>query len=151
MDENPHRLSFTPDDPKLAGTLFGQHNRHLRQIEQLTGVRASSQGATAQFEGPAPRVAHALNLLQQLATLVARGYALRAPEIEYAERILSADPRALLADIFLDTIAVSSRNKAIAPKSLAQKAYVDAIRAADVVFGIGPAGTGKPIWPWPWR
>jgi phosphate starvation-inducible PhoH-like protein len=136
-------LSFTPDDHKLAGALFGQQNRHLRQIEQLTGVRVTSQGQTAQLEGPAPNVAHALRLLEQLAILLAKGFTLRAPEIEYAERILSAEPHALLADIFLDTIVVSSRNKAIAPKSLAQKVYVDAIRVADVVFGIGPAGTGK--------
>jgi phosphate starvation-inducible PhoH-like protein len=143
LDENPHRLSFTPDDPRLAGALFGQQNRHLRQIEQLTGVRASSQGATAQLEGPANQLTHAVRLLEQLTTLLAKGFALRAPEIEYADRILVADPQARLVDIFLDTIVVSSRNKAIAPKSLAQKVYVDAIRAADVVFGIGPAGTGK--------
>jgi phosphate starvation-inducible PhoH-like protein len=143
LDGNPHRLSFTPDDPKLAGALFGQQNRHLRQIEQLTGVRASSQGPTAQLEGPASRVMHAARLLEQLTTLLAKGFTLRAPEIEYADRILGADAHACLADIFLDTIVVSSRNKAIAPKSLAQKVYVDAIRAADVVFGIGPAGTGK--------
>ena len=143
MDGNPHRLSFTPDDPKLAGALFGQQNRHLRQIEQLTGVRASSQGPTAQLEGPVSQVLHAARLLEQLTTLLAKGFTLRAPEIEYADRILGADAHARLADIFLDTIIVSSRNKAIAPKSLAQKVYVDAIRAADVVFGIGPAGTGK--------
>lgn len=143
MDENSHRQSFTPDDPKLAGVLFGQQNRHLRQIAQLSGVRVSSHGQTAQFEGAASPVAHAVRMLEELAVLLAKGFALRAPDIEYADRILQADPVACVADIFLDTIAVSSRNKAIAPKTLSQKGYVDAIRGSDVVFGIGPAGTGK--------
>ena len=143
MDENLHRQSFAPDDPKLAGALFGQQNRHLRQIAQLSGVHATSHGQTAQLEGTASQVAHALRMLEELAALLAKGFPLRAPDIEYADRILQADPAARLADIFLDTIAVSARNKVIAPKTLSQKGYVDAIRAADVVFGIGPAGTGK--------
>ncbi|NJC87762.1 MAG: PhoH family protein [Desulfuromonas sp.] len=143
MKDKSLKQSFAPDDPKLAGALFGQQNRHLHQIAQLTGVRASSHGPTAQFEGSAPRVAQAVRLLKELATLLAKGFQFRAPDIEYADRILQTDPDARLADIFLDTIVVSARNKAIAPKSLSQKSYVDAVRAADVVFGIGPAGTGK--------
>jgi phosphate starvation-inducible PhoH-like protein len=143
LDESPHRQSFAPEDPRLAGALFGQQNRHLRQIEQLTGVRTSSNGPVAQLEGTAAGVSHALRLLEELAALLGKGFSLRSPDIEYADRILRADPKARLTEIFLDTVAVSARNKAIAPKSLAQKEYVDAIRAADVVFGIGPAGTGK--------
>jgi phosphate starvation-inducible PhoH-like protein len=84
-----------------------------------------------------------MRLLEELAALLAKGYSLRATEIEYADRILRATPETRLADIFLDTVIVSSRNKAVAPKSLAQKDYVDAIRAGEVTFGIGPAGTGK--------
>ena len=61
----------------------------------------------------------------------------------YAVRILSRDHTANLQDIFLDTVYVSSNRRTITPKSLAQKAYIDAIRNYDIVFGIGPAGTGK--------
>ena len=143
LDENRYRQSFTLDDHKLAGALFGQQNRHLRQIEQLTGVRAGADGRGVQFEGSAPQVDLALRLIEELAALLAKGYPLRAPDIEYAERILRADATVRLTEIFLDTVAISARNKAITPKSLAQKAYVDAIRAGDVTFGIGPAGTGK--------
>jgi phosphate starvation-inducible PhoH-like protein len=143
LDENLHRQSFAADDHKLAGALFGQQNRHLRQIEQLTGIRASSSGQGVILEGELSKVDHARRLLEGLADLLTKGFPLRSPDIEYADRILRADPMARLADIFLDTIAISARNKAIAPKSLAQKSYIDAIRAADVVFGVGPAGTGK--------
>ena len=82
-------------------------------------------------------------LLQELSSLLQNGFPLRPADIEYAERILRSDPSARLADIFLDTLVTSSRNRAIAPKTLAQKKYADAIRSNDVVFGIGPAGTGK--------
>ncbi len=63
-------------------------------------------------------------------------------DIELASRIILSDKHSL-EDIFLDTICVSTRKRIIAPKSLAQKHYIDSIRKNDVVFGIGPAGTGK--------
>ena len=137
------RQSFEPDDPKLAHALFGQQNRHLRQIERLTGARVSSKGTTALLEGTGDNLAHSMRLLEELTSLLGKGFDLRSPDIEYAERILSMDASAKLTEIFLDTVTVSSRNKAIAPKSLAQKAYLDAMPSDDVVFGIGPAGTGK--------
>ncbi|MGK2905146.1 MAG: PhoH family protein [Desulfuromonadales bacterium] len=143
MDDTILRQSFEPADPKLAHALFGQHNRHLQQIERLTGVRVSSKGTTALLEGTSANLLHSIRLLEELTGLLKVGFPLRSPDIEYAERIMRMDGSAKLTDIFLDTVAVSSRNKAIAPKSLAQKAYLDAMRSSDVVFGIGPAGTGK--------
>ena len=81
--------------------------------------------------------------LRNFALLLKEGYALYPADIDYAVRILSADSKASLKNIFLDKIFVSTRNKIIAPKSLAQKSYIDSIRSKDIVFGIGPAGTGK--------
>jgi len=132
-----------PEDARLAATLFGLQDRNLRQMERLARVRISSSGSSARVSGDAPHVQHAIRLLEELYALVTKGYSLRSTDIEYADRILLAAPEARLVEIFLDTVVVSSRNKAVAPKSLAQKAYVDAIRTADVTFGIGPAGTGK--------
>ena len=143
MDDTIQRQSFEPADPKLAHALFGQQNRHLQQIERLTGVRVSSKGTTALLEGTSANLLLSMRLLEELTGLLKAGFPLRSPDIEYAERIMRMDVSAKLTDIFLDTVAVTSRNKAIAPKSLAQKAYLDAMRSNDVVFGIGPAGTGK--------
>jgi phosphate starvation-inducible PhoH-like protein len=143
LDDNIQRQSFEPADPKLAHALFGQQNRHLQQIERLTGVRISSKGTTALLEGANENLTLSIRLLEELTGLLKAGFPLRSPDIEYAERIMRMDHSAKLTDIFLDTVTVSSRNKAIAPKSLAQKAYLDAMRGNDVVFGIGPAGTGK--------
>src|SRR5439155_534749 len=83
---------------------------------------------------------HAGNIIKQLAPLVGGGGGGRP---DYAQRILSSDRNAKLRDIFLDTVFISAHKRVITPKSVAQKEYIDAIRNFDIVFGIGPAGTGK--------
>lgn len=143
MNKQLHKQSFEPADPKLAHALFGQQNRHLRQIERLTGVRASSKGTTAILEGQEECLTRAVRMLEELTGLLVKGFALRPQDIEYADRILTLDASAKLTEIFLDTVTVTSRNRTISPKSIAQKAYLDAMRKSDVVFGVGPAGTGK--------
>jgi phosphate starvation-inducible PhoH-like protein len=143
LNDQIKQQSFEPADPRLAHALFGQQNRHLKQIERLTGVRVSSKGTTAVLEGAPDMVTRATRMLEELSRLLEKGFDLRPTDIEYAERILRMDESAKLTEIFLDTVTVSARNKAISPKTLAQKAYLDAMRSNDVVFGIGPAGTGK--------
>jgi len=63
--------------------------------------------------------------------------------VDYAVRILSEDDRTRLRDLFLETVYITSQKRAITPKSRVQKEYIDAMRQHDIVFGIGPAGTGK--------
>ncbi|WP_305045310.1 PhoH family protein [Geoalkalibacter sp.] len=143
LEESDTSGRFRIEDQGLAVLLFGQQNRNLKQIERILGVRLSSRGSELSIQGDPLQVALAQRLLEQLLELLREGYPLFPPDIDYAVRILSADSRARLKDIFLDTIFVSFRKKIISPKSLSQKAYIDAIRHSDVVFGIGPAGTGK--------
>lgn len=85
----------------------------------------------------------AVRVLAQLYGLLEKGYPVYPADVEYAVRILSHDRNADLAEIFLDTVYVTSSKRVVTPKSVAQKQYIDAIRKFDVVFGIGPAGTGK--------
>ena len=143
MDTNHTAGRFAAADQHLANLLFGRQNRHLKIMERLLGVRIGSKGCDLRIDGDPPQVELTLLLLEELQSLLKEGYPLYPTDIDYAIRILSTDSTSRLQDIFLDTIYVSARNKIIAPKSLAQKAYIDAIRSNDVVFGIGPAGTGK--------
>lgn len=143
MDTSNTRGTYSADDQHLANLLFGQQNKNLRQIERTLGVRIGSKGLELQITGEPVQVNLAQRLLEELAGLLHDGYPLYPTDIDYAIRILSADSRSRLRDIFLDTILISARKKIISPKSLAQKNYIDAIRTNDVVFGIGPAGTGK--------
>jgi phosphate starvation-inducible PhoH-like protein len=131
------------EDQRLANLLFGQANINLKQIEKILGVNIASKGSELHITGDDHQIALAQRLLEELYGLLKADYPLYPPDIDYAIRILSADSKARLKDIFLDTVCISARKKIISPKSLAQKDYIDAIRHNEVVFGIGPAGTGK--------
>ena len=134
---------FVAADQQLANLLFGRQNRHLKLIERYLGVRIGSVGNRLTLEGDPPQVQLAIRLCEELYSLLKEGYPLYPTDFDYASRILSTDSKISLRDIFLDTVLISARNKVIAPKSLAQKSYIDAMRKYDVVFGVGPAGTGK--------
>ena len=123
--------------------LLGQHDAHLRGLESALGVKISASGNALIIAGDEPQRDLAGRVATQLYDLIQRGYPVYPSDVDYAVRILSRDHTANLQDIFLDTVYVSSNRRTITPKSLAQKAYIDAIRNYDIVFGIGPAGTGK--------
>ena len=123
--------------------LLGQHDAHLRGLENALGVKISASGNALIIAGDEPQRELAGRVATQLYDLIQRGYPVYPSDVDYAVRILSRDHTANLQDIFLDTVYVSSNRRTITPKSLAQKAYIDAIRNYDIVFGIGPAGTGK--------
>ena len=123
--------------------LLGQHDAHLHGLENALGVKISASGNALIMAGDEPQRDLAGRVATQLYDLIQRGYPVYPSDVDYAVRILSRDHTANLQDIFLDTVYVSSNRRTITPKSLAQKAYIDAIRNYDIVFGIGPAGTGK--------
>jgi phosphate starvation-inducible PhoH-like protein len=106
-------------------------------------VRIGVNGSTLKISGGHAEQALSGKLLSELYDLLKRGYPIYSGDVEYAIRIVRADHDVDLKDIFLDTVYVSAHKRIISPKSLNQKAYIDAIRAHDIVFGIGPAGTGK--------
>jgi phosphate starvation-inducible PhoH-like protein len=141
MEQQPARVEFEDND--LVRTLCGGHNENLKLIERRLGVQVGQRGAHLLVAGEPTAVAFADRLLRQLYGLLRTGYRIYPEDIEQAIKVLSNGDSATLKDIFLDTVFVSSRKRAIAPKGLAQKRYVEAIRNHDVVFGIGPAGTGK--------
>ena len=138
-----HRKHFDVGDAALAAQLFGQQNKHLKLIEKKLGIHLGSQGTMIHLSGEPAQVHVGYRLLEELCILMQEGLPLYPVDIDYAIRILSSDSTTSLRDIFSDTVFVSARNKLITPKSLAQKNYIDNIRENHVVFGVGPAGTGK--------
>lgn len=130
-------------DPTLLTSLLGQHDEHVKLVEKEIGVRVAVHGSGIEVRGDEVQVELAARVLSQLLDLLQRGYPLYSSDVGYAIRILSADNRARLNEIFLDTIYISAHKRTVAPKSVAQKYYIDSIRKRDIVFGIGPAGTGK--------
>ena len=100
-------------------------------------------GTSLKISGAHAEQALAGKVISELYEILKHGHPIYPSDVEYAIRILRGDRNAELKDIFLDTIYVSANKRVISPKSINQKLYIDAIRAHDIVFGIGPAGTGK--------
>lgn len=130
-------------DASLARQLFGEQNNNLKRIEKALNASINVRGATLLIEGESHTAALTKNLLTQLYHLLKERFPLTPNDIDLAARTLKLDDRVNLKDIFLDTILVTSKKRAISPKNLTQKRYTDAIKHYDIVFGIGPAGTGK--------
>jgi len=145
MDEvtenNKTRLTFSDID--LARQLFGEHNKNLQRIADAIDVSINARGNIVFIQGDSIAASLAKNILKQLYDLLKDRYPIYPNDIDYAVRILSGDDRIKLKDIFLDTVYITSKKHHVIPKSLTQKEYIDAIRTSDMVFGIGPAGTGK--------
>ncbi|MFO7965633.1 MAG: PhoH family protein [Desulfobacterales bacterium] len=140
-EQKQDTLSFS--DNESARQLFGEHNSNLQRIAGAFGVDIHARGNMVFIKGDTAGSELARNVLQQLYGLLKEAYPIYSPDVDHAIRILSADPRAKLKDIFLDTVFITSKKRHITPKSRSQKDYIDAIRSHDMVFGIGPAGTGK--------
>jgi phosphate starvation-inducible PhoH-like protein len=123
--------------------LFGENDENLKLIEKYLGVRIHARGNTLTISGDSIERNLTERLLGELYDLIRKGHPIYPSDIPSAIRILSGNHAVKLQDILLDTVYISSKRRRVTPKSLAQKHYIDAIRTHDLVFGIGPAGTGK--------
>lgn len=135
------KISFP--DPDLIRQLCGEQNAHLQVLRSRIGLSVNVRGNEVILEGGDWEIELAENALNQLYGLIHQDYPIYRNDVEYAIRILSSDQSASLKKIFMDRVYVGSGKTVIAPKSINQKAYIDSIRGFDIVFGIGPAGTGK--------
>ena len=131
------------DNNQVVQQLAGEQNTHLKIMEKQLGVRIHLRGNQFVLSGEPAMVELGRRLLQELGQVIAKGYPLYSSDIVFAVRILSDNLHANLQDIFLDKVFIASNKRMVTPKSLKQKEYIEAIRNYDIVFGIGPAGTGK--------
>jgi len=145
QDENSdnEQVKLTFSDLDLSRQLFGEQNSNLKIIAKATDVTINARGNTVFIKGDSIASRLAQNILKQLYGLLEDRYPIYPNDIDYAIRVLSEDDRIKLKDIFLDTVYITSKKHSITPKSKTQKEYIDAMRNYDIVFGIGPAGTGK--------
>ena len=130
-----------PDDG--IEQLFGAHDSHLRTFEELFGVRVRTDGNHLLVDGEAPAVEGLERTVRQLSALVGDGYRLSADDVRQAAQLVMQDASVRLRDYFVKTTVKASSKRQVAPKSLNQRRYLEAIDRHDVVFGVGPAGTGK--------
>ncbi|MGB9711795.1 PhoH family protein [Dissulfurimicrobium hydrothermale] len=123
--------------------LYGEHGKNLKVIENTLHVAISVRGNQVTLTGEQMDIELADRACMELYDLVKSGYSLYPKDVEFALRILTENPDAGLKTIFQDKLFISSGKRVITPKSLNQSLYTEAIRTHDIVFGIGPAGTGK--------
>ena len=128
---------------ELVGMLAGEQSSHLKLLSKRVGLSINLRGTEFILKGGDWEIDLAENVMRQLYELIRNDYPVYSSDIEYAVRILSSDQSADLKKIFLDSVYISSKKKVISPKSINQKEYIDSIRRFDIVFSIGPAGTGK--------
>ncbi|MBL4904102.1 MAG: PhoH family protein [Desulfocapsa sp.] len=127
----------------LAGILYGELNKNLQLVEQNIGVTIHVRGNGVTITGLEHEVLLTSDLLEQFYDLIEKDFTLYSSDFAFGLRVLEATPKAKLAKIFLDKVYITAQNRIISPKTQNQKTYIDAIRNNDIVFGIGPAGTGK--------
>jgi phosphate starvation-inducible PhoH-like protein len=123
--------------------VFGHYDENLRTIERDLGVRLSARGTDITVNGETDQEALAANLIEQLVGVVQNGYALRKGDVEIAARLLRDNRGAVLHDFFNAGRIRATQGRYVTPKTPNQRTYLEAIRESDLVFAIGPAGTGK--------
>jgi phosphate starvation-inducible PhoH-like protein len=131
------------EDNNLARLLYGDLNKNLITIEKTVGVSVKARGNELALKGLKHEVEVAAIALKQLYELLKAGYPVYPADVAYGLRILERSSKVTLKEIFLDRVYITANQRVVSPKSVNQKKYIDSIRNSDIVFGIGPAGTGK--------
>jgi phosphate starvation-inducible PhoH-like protein len=124
-------------------TLYGAHDANLKHIESLLDVDIRTQGSVLTVEGEPAAEQRAALIFDQLTTLIEEGYTLANGDVKTAAQLLVENAGVDLRDYFLRGGQRQGTRRRINPKSVNQRKYLDAIDQFDIVFGVGPAGTGK--------
>jgi phosphate starvation-inducible protein PhoH and related proteins len=126
-----------------AATLFGSYDENLKHLESLFHVRIRTQGHDLLVEGESPDLDRVDRVVGQLAALMKDGYKLSNADVKIAGDLVARDEAVDLRDHFMKGSLTPAGKRRVAPKSINQRRYLEAIDRHDIVFGIGPAGTGK--------
>lgn len=127
----------------LAQKLFGSHNTNLERIARSFNVKINSRGSDVSIAGAPGNMDAAESLMRQLYGLLEEKFILTPPVLDAAINTMRQNSGISLKEIFSNTILVTASNRTITPRNPAQHAYANAANTNDILFGIGPAGTGK--------
>jgi phosphate starvation-inducible PhoH-like protein len=133
------QLDETTEYPFLHGGI----DKTLRMVERSLGVAIAVRGSRILIQGTEGPVESAEKIIQEMRDVNRSGYVFKPEDVSYAIKSLSEGREISVRDLFQGSIPVSSKKRFIIPKTENQRYYIEAIRSFDIVFGIGPAGTGK--------
>ena len=131
------------DNPRFTQALYANEPKNLRLVEDLLGLKVAAREDWISLEGELPAIDKAKILFAELQRAVNSGMSIRRQEFSRAVSTVSRGEPLRMQELHAERVDVSTRKRAIAPKTENQKNYIDAIRTHDIVVGIGPAGTGK--------
>ena len=126
-----------------TASFLGEMNRHIHLFEEAFGLRISVNGPVLTMVGEEEAVRQGSRVIDDLTSLMAAGYSIREEEIRQAISVSRNSPHISLKDLLSEYVPINSKKRVIFPKSLHQLEYIRAMKTKDIVFGIGPAGTGK--------
>jgi phosphate starvation-inducible PhoH-like protein len=131
------------DSARQAQALYANEPKNLRLLEDLLALKVTARDGWISLEGDAANIAKAKSLFEQLQIATARGAHIRRQEFSQAVAAAARGEPLRFQELAEERVDVSARKRAIVPKTMGQKRYLEAIRTHDIVIGIGPAGTGK--------
>ena len=135
--------SISVDRMEQAVSLFGSFDENIKMIEKEFDVGVVSRGSEIKVMGEAENVSKGVRAINGLLMLINRGEALSDQNVRYVISLVNEGNEDQLPQMTADCICITSKGRPVKPKTLGQKAYVQAIRENTVTLGIGPAGTGK--------
>ena len=130
-------------NPKIIKELFGGLDENVNAIEELTGALVLQKEDSIQLTGSSESVESAFNVVENLIEMIEKGEFIDRGRVSYVYHLLEGDNSQNMTKILSDVIFVNFKGQPIRCKTAGQKRYVEAMKKNDVVFGIGPAGTGK--------
>ncbi|WP_079509793.1 PhoH family protein [Mesobacillus jeotgali] len=143
MTEDLKTTEIQLANPNEAVSLFGNADMNLKLIEQELHVSIVTRGESMGISGPDEQVALAQAVLENLLAVIRKGISVSQREAVYAIQMAEKGTLEYFKDLYDEEISKNVKGKSIRVKTLGQRHYVNAIKSRDLVFGIGPAGTGK--------
>ncbi|WLR56299.1 PhoH family protein [Mesobacillus subterraneus] len=143
MTEDLKTMEIQLANPTEAISLFGNADMNLKLIEQELGVSIVTRGEAVGISGPEDKVELAQAVLDNLLAVIRKGISISQREAIYAIQMAEKGTLEYFKDLYDEEISKNVKGKSIRVKTLGQRHYVNAIKSRDLVFGIGPAGTGK--------
>lgn len=143
MPDKLHAIDLQLASPTEALELFGTNDKYLKQMEEKLSVEIVTRGGQVQVSGTDEDVQLIQEILTALLSVIRRGLTISERDVVYAVDLAKAGNISQLETLFEDELLKNVRGKPIRVKTLGQKSYISAIKGKDMVFGIGPAGTGK--------
>jgi phosphate starvation-inducible protein PhoH and related proteins len=143
LQSNEKRIHIEFQTSDEAIKLFGPHDTFLKVIEAESKVKIVSRGGEIVVSGPSEQVDKTQELFRVLLTLIRQGLELNERDVVYAKRLSETDNADELLELYQEEVGITQKGQKVRVKTLGQRHYVTAIQKKDIVFGIGPAGTGK--------